>query len=188
MPQPIATVDTSALVSLHSAALLGAVSVLFDRVLVPTRVREELSEGATESRQALRALEGFAIFEQCNDYDHELVRLLLDTRKQLKEGKDQGEAEAVIQAAQRSAHMVLTDDHLGRLWAAGHSIECHGALWVCHELRRTGYLSELRPRYVAMLQHGRRQPLRDINVYLAKFGEEPITQRQLREYFSRGSA
>jgi hypothetical protein len=60
-----------------------------------------------------------------------------------KLGRDQGEAEAVIQASKRSADVVLTDDPLGKKWAEKHSLECHGTIWVCRELRFRGYLTEL---------------------------------------------
>ncbi len=86
MPNLTATIDTSVLVSLQSAGLLGAVSVLFNRLLVPAKVREELEKGGARNRNALKAIEDFAIFEHCNDYDPALVQLLLQTRRHLKKG------------------------------------------------------------------------------------------------------
>jgi len=112
--RPIATIDTSVLVSLQCAELLGVVSVLFDRLLVPARVREELKHGGEQNKVALRAIDDFAIFERCDDFDPTAVKLLLDTREHLKKGRDQGEAEAIVQAAQRSATMILVEDPLGR--------------------------------------------------------------------------
>ena len=56
MPGLIATIDTSVLVSLQSAELLGAVSVLFDRLLVPAMVRKELEDGGDNNRAALTAM------------------------------------------------------------------------------------------------------------------------------------
>jgi predicted nucleic acid-binding protein len=182
MPQFIATVDTSVLVSLQSAELLGAVSVLFNRLLVPAGVRKELEDGGESNRSALRAIDEFAIFEPCNDYEPSLVKWLLDTRENLKEGRDQGEAEAVIQAAKRSASMILIDDPLGREWAKKHAIEFHGSIWICRQLRYTGYLSELRLYYARMIKGGRRQPLREMNSYLEEFGEPSITPEEYRAY------
>lgn len=80
------------------------------------------------------------MFENCDDYDPTLVKLLLDTRIPVREGRDEDEAEAIIQASQRSADVVLIDDSLGRKWALLHSLECHGTISICRELRRTGYL------------------------------------------------
>jgi predicted nucleic acid-binding protein len=180
-----ATTDTSVLVSLQSAELLGAISVLFNRILVPEKVREELRGGGEKNQAAIAAINDLAFFEHCNDYDRQLVKLLLDTRKHLKQGRDEGEAEAVVQATQRSASMVLSDDPLGRDWAKRHALDCHGAIWICHELRRTGYLGELRTYYVRMITRGRRQPLTEMNGFLQTFGEQPITQDEYREYISR---
>lgn len=184
MAQPIATIDTSVLVSLQSAELLGAASVLFGRLLVPAKVRAELEAGGEANRAALAAIDDFAIFEPCDDYDPALVKWLLDTRANLRAGRDQGEAEAVIQAAQRSASMVLVDDRLGREWAKMHAAECHGTIWLCRELRRRGYLTELRPYFVRMIRHGCRQPFKEMNNYLREFAEPPITRREYRGYTS----
>lgn len=183
MRQFIATVDTSVFISLQCGELLAAVTVLFERLLVPTKVRKELERGGERSRAAREAIEEFAIFEPCDDYDRASVKVLLDTREHLRLGKDEGEAEAVIQASKRSA-MILTDDQLGRTWAERHRLECHGTLWICRELRFTGYLTELRPYYVRMLKHSRRLPLSAINDQLLEFHEPAITEEEHRAYKS----
>jgi predicted nucleic acid-binding protein len=175
-----ATIDTSVLVGLQAAGLLGALSVKFDRVLVPAKVRSELEHGGERNVAALTALADYAIFEACDDYDSALVRLLLDTRESLRQGRDEGEAEAVIQASQRSASMVLVDDPLGRRWAVNHGLECHGTIWLCREFRRTGYVSELRPYYVRLIRSGSRQPLGEMNNFLQEFGEAPVTDEEFR--------
>ncbi len=181
MSQPTATIDTSVLLSLQAAELLGAISVLFDRVFVPKKVRFELTDASGRNDAALAALTDYAIFENCDDYDPASVRLLLDTRESLKEGRDEGEAEAVIQASQRRSNMVLVDDALGQKWAATHSVACHGTIWVCRELRRTGYITALRPYYLRLIQSGRRQPLNEMNRFLEEFGEPLLTGE---DYFS----
>ncbi|HEV2378686.1 MAG TPA: hypothetical protein VG206_02705 [Terriglobia bacterium] len=177
MKSTTATIDTSVLCSLQSAQLLGAISVLFDRVLVPQRVRKELSARAESNRAALSAIQEFAFFEHCDEFDASLVRWLLDTRQNLKQGRDEGEAEAVIQAAERST-VVLVDDPLGRKWAKSHAVECHGTIWLCRELRFRGYLRELRLYFLRMVSHGRRLPLEDMNRYLTEFDEALITQQE----------
>jgi len=186
--RPTATIDTSVLVSLQSAELLGAVSVLFERLWVPSKVREELERGGERNDLARKAIAEFAIFEACDDYDPSLVRLLLDTREDMRRGRDQGEAEAVIQAAMRPASMVLADDLLARDWARKHARECHGTIWICRELRAKGYLTELRPYYVRMHRGGRRQPRKEMNDHLVEFDEPPITGEEFREYTSQPQA
>jgi predicted nucleic acid-binding protein len=176
LPAPVATIDTSALVSLHKAELLSAITVLFNRILIPAMVREELKNGGLATHGALVALTEFAIFEPCDDANPKLVEILLQTRRNLKRERDRGEAEAVIQAAQRGADMVLVDDRLGREWAATHRVESHGAIWLCAELRRRGYLAELKPHYVRMVQRGQRLPIKEMNEYLQEFDELAITE------------
>ena len=184
MPSLLATIDTSVLVSLQSAEVLAEVSVLFERILVPGQVRKELEAGGGRNRDALKAIADFAIFERCEGYDPAQVKWLLDTRASLGAGGDQGEAEAVVQAAQRSA-MVLTDDGLGREWSRSRAIECHGTVWICYELRRTGYLGDLRSYYVRLLKRGRHQPLAAMNHYLQEMGEPPISEREYLGYTAR---
>jgi predicted nucleic acid-binding protein len=181
VPGPVATIDTSVLLSLQCADLLGAISVLFERVLVPRKVREELADGGPQNEPALAAIAEYALFEACDDYDASLVELLLQTRRLQRAGRDRGEAEAVIQSAQRSASTILMDDRLGRQWALTHGIECHGSIWICHELRRSGYLARLRPTYVALLRNRRRLPLAALNDYLRDVAEPPISTIQYRD-------
>ena len=178
MPGPTATIDTSVLVSLQSLDLLGSLSVCFERVFVPSTVRLELREGGERNHAALTALAEYSLFEDCEEFNAELVRLLLETRVNLSQGRDEGEAEAVVQASQRGVSMVLVDDALGRKWASSHSIECHGTIWVCQELRRTGYIPELRRYFLKLIEGRRRQPLREMNSFLERFGEGAITDEE----------
>jgi hypothetical protein len=69
----VATIDASVLLSLQSAELPGAVSVLFNRLLVPVSVRKELTDGGEKSAEALKAIDEFAIFERCDEYDRASV-------------------------------------------------------------------------------------------------------------------
>lgn len=160
--------------------MIGATSVLFNRILVPRAVRAEIAAGGEQNREVTAALADFAIFEPCDDYEAALVRLLLDTRAALAEGEDQGEAEAIVQAARRSADMILVDDALGRRWAEAHSIECHGTLWLLDELRYRGYLAEVRPHFEQLIRAQRRQPPELINSVLRKYGEPEITPQDFR--------
>jgi predicted nucleic acid-binding protein len=169
------TIDTSTLLSLRCAGVLGAISLLFSRILVPRAVWAELAKGGLKNEAIESVLAEYGFFERCADYDRSRVQLLLDTRESRKEGRDEGEAEAVIQAQERSCGMVLVDDSLGRSWAVRHGLECHGTLWVLQELRRRGILRTLRPHFEALIRGHRRQPLEAMNKILAEFAEPPIS-------------
>ena len=170
------TIDTSTLLSLRCAGVLGAISLLFDRILVPRAVWAELAKGGPQNEAIEGVLAEYGFFEKCADYDAVRVRLLLDTRASGKQGRDEGEAEAIIQAQERSCGMVLVDDNLGRSWAGRHSLEFHGTLWVLRELRNRGALRTVRPHFEALIRGHRRQPLPAMNKILVEFGEAQITE------------
>src|SRR5271156_5538065 len=121
-----------------------------------------------------RALEEFAIFQPCDDYNKELVDLLLDTRSQLRKGRDEGEAEAVIQASKLDVAIVLTDDALGREWAEQHTRNPHGTLWILDRLRTNGFITELRPLFLKSITDKRRQPIDLMNQILDRHSEKLI--------------
>jgi len=181
------TIDTSTLLSLRCAGVLGAISLLSDRILVPRAVWAELAKGGPTNEAIESVLAEYGFFERCEDYDPARVQLLLDDRKNRKEGRDKGEAEAVIQAQERSCGMVLVDDKLGRSWAERHGLQRHGTLWVWEELRGRGIVRSLRPHFEALIRGRRRQPLAAMNDRLAKFGEPPISidEKRLLEGIDR---
>jgi predicted nucleic acid-binding protein len=176
----IATIDTSVLLSLQCTGMIGAVSVLFTRLLVPSAVRREIHRGGHKNLAVLQALEEFEIFDPCDDYDLASVEVLLQERTHRGEGRDEGEAEAVVQAAQRSVQMVLVDDALGRDWAKAMALECHGTLWIMEQLRMLEYATELRAHFEVLLKSHRRQPLAVMNEYLRKYDEPEITREEFR--------
>ncbi|MGA3188867.1 MAG: hypothetical protein ABSF22_17315 [Bryobacteraceae bacterium] len=186
MAERVATIDTSVLLSLQSTGMIGAVSVLFTRLLVPVAVRRELAADGRKNSAAVRALEEFQIFDACNDYDAASVDVLLQERTHRGAGRDEGEAEAVVQAAQRSAQMVLVDDALGRSWAKGMALEFHGTLWIFEQLRTIEYVTKLRPHFEQLLRSQRRQPRAVMNEYLRQYDEPEINEEEFRRLRSEG--
>jgi predicted nucleic acid-binding protein len=164
--------------------MIRAVPVLFSRLLVPTAVRRELAANSAGNAAALQALDDYVIFEPCNDYDPASVEILLQERKYRWRGKDQGEAEAVSQASQRSAQMVLVDDALGRKWAEKMKLECHGTLWIFEQLRTLEWIPELRQLFALLLRNGRRQPLSEMNRILRRYDEPQIAGGEFRHLTS----
>ena len=160
--------------------MIGNASVLFSRLLVPVAVRDEIEAGGERNAAAVQALADYALFEACDGYDSASVEFLLQQRAQQAVGRDQGEAEAVAQAAQRAADMVLVDDALGREWAKAMSLSCHGTLWVFEQLRTNGYVHELRSYFIELIRNRRRQPLSLMNEILARFDEPEIAADELR--------
>jgi predicted nucleic acid-binding protein len=180
------TIDTSTLLSLRCAGVLRDISLLFNRIFVPRAVWAELAKGGPDNDAIGDVLAEYAFIEKCEQYEPMGVQLLLLERRNRREGKDEGEAEAVIQARDRACNMVLVDDKLGRSWAASHRLEYHGTLWVLQELRRREVVRSLRPRFEALIRGHRRQPLAEMNRILAEFGEPGISADEERSLESAG--
>lgn len=181
MPGRIATVDTSVLLSLQCTQMIAPASVLFTRLLVPAAVRREIAADRERNAAVLQALRDFELFADCDDYDPASVDILLQQRKFQKAGRDRGEAEAVVQASQRGAQMVLVDDALGRKWAASRTLEVHGTLWIFEQLRIPSYIATLRPHFEELLKNRRRQPLPAMNELLRRYAEPEFSAEEARD-------
>lgn len=174
MPKQIGVIDTSCVIALESANLLPLLSVLFHRLMLPKAVRTELYR-KRQTKDRLRALRrDYAFIIPCNDYDQAAVDTALTDPKRRK--KDRGEAEAVVQASQLGA-IIVVDDRWGRNLAARFSLECHGTLWILDRLHQLGLLpaQALRQSLVALKEQGIRFPLREANTLLKRIHEPPIS-------------
>jgi len=126
------TIDSSCIIALDHLDLVPQLSFLFSAVLVPKGVRKELFKlRATKDRlQAIFASYGF--FQRCDGYEHGTVDILLAERT--REGvEDRGEVEAVVQASQYGASVIIYD-RWGRELAERNDLDSHGTLWVLQRL------------------------------------------------------
>src|SRR3954464_15749699 len=128
MRQPICTIDASTAIALDWIDVFSQLSFLFSRILLPKAVRTELFRRRTMKDRVRSRLDSLAFFERCDDYDQTAVDILLIERGTLGL-EDRGEAEAVVQAAERGA-MVLVDDAWGRKLAERLECDVHGTFWV----------------------------------------------------------
>ena len=88
--------------------------------------------------------------------------------------KDRGEVEAVVQASQRGA-AVIVDDPWGRELATRYDLDFHGTVWVLQQLHQLELLSSTLGDYFAVLRdRGVRLPWKTINEFLTSIGEEPL--------------
>lgn len=97
--------------------------------------------------------------------------LLVDHRA----NRDRGEAEAVVQAAERGA-AVIVDDKWGRELARKFALEYHGTIWILGRFHELGLLSApgLRAHLVALRLRGIRLPRTEVNNLLSKVGEPAL--------------
>ena len=175
MPRRTATIDTSCLIALNRLHLLETLSILFERVYVPKAVQQEMSRRGGPRRQINSVLRRLALYQKCGVVDSVRVRLLLiEQRNQFsRPKKDLGEAEAVIQATEVGASMVIIDDPLGRSWAERHSLENHGLIWILRGLRQFGAIDKVAPYIQKLRSIEYRMPVKHVREILIEFHEEP---------------
>src|ERR1035437_8986046 len=128
MRAPKCTIDSSCVIALDHLGLLPQLSLIFSRVLLPKAVREDVFKRRTTKDRLRHLLDSYAFLERCDDYDKGTVDFLLAERS--RQGMtDRGEVEAVVQASQVGA-MVVVDDPWGRHLAALNDLDHHGTFWV----------------------------------------------------------
>jgi predicted nucleic acid-binding protein len=174
MRAPRCTIDSSCVIALDHLDLLPQLSLLFSRVLVPKAVREDLFERRETKDRVQSLFEAYAFFERCDGYERGTVDFLLAERT--REGiKDRGEVEAVVQASQFGA-TVIVDDPWGRALAARDDLDYHGTLWVLQQFYDLGLMSSavLRTSFAALRARGTRLPWETVDALLIEIGEEPL--------------
>lgn len=168
------TIDSSCLIALDHLGLIPQLSVLFSIVLVPKAVRMELFRRPSTKRRLQAVFRDFAFFQRCDGYEQGTVDFLLAEKK--REGReDRGEVEAVVQATQFGAS-VIVDDAEGRELAARNRLEFHGSLWVLQRFHAVGLLSEttVRSCFVSLREHQRWLPWKEVNEFLVKIGQPAL--------------
>lgn len=167
------TIDSSCVLALDCLDLLPSLSVLFSKVLIPKAVRTELFRRRRTKDRLRRLFANYAFLRQCNEYDQGAADFLLAERALLGL-KDRGEVEAVVQAAQVGAS-VLVDDAWGRKLAKRDGLDCHGTVWVLLRLHETRLLqTSLHDCFAALQNRNIRLKWSAINELLQRLGEAPL--------------
>ncbi len=174
MRSPICTIDASCVIALDYLGVLPNLNFLYSRVLLPKGVRAELFRRRAMKNRVRKILNLYAFVEACDGYDQTAVdMILIELRK--KGLKDRGETEAVVQAAETGAE-VLIDDRSGRDLAVRYDCECHGTLWVLRRFFELDLASSATTReyFVRLLGQGIRLPRKEVNQFLQEIGEPQI--------------
>jgi predicted nucleic acid-binding protein len=89
--------------------------------------------------------------------------------------EDRGEVEAVVQASEFGAS-VIVDDTWGRELAGQYDLEYHGTVWVLQRFHQLGLMSSatLRASFATLRERGARLPWADVDKLLERLGEEPL--------------
>jgi len=168
------TIDSSCLIALDHLDLVPQLSLLFSIVLVPQRVRAEISKLRSARDRLQNLFNAYDFLRRCDGYDQGTVDFLLAER--IRQGwQDRGEVEAVVQASQFGAS-VLVDDRWGRELAGREDLDCHGTLWILERFYELGLLSSaaLRGCLESLRRSETRLPWETVNEILAQIGEQPL--------------
>jgi len=167
------TIDSSCINALDHLDLVPQLSVLFSPVLVPKAVRKELFRRRVTKDRLQFIFSTYGFFQRCDGYDQGTVDFLLAERHRLGV-KDRGEVEAVVQASQLGA-AVIVDDLWGRDLAALADLDFHGTVWVLHRFYQLRLLSStLGDCFAVLRDRGMRLPWETVNELLVSVGEEPL--------------
>ena len=152
------TIHSSCVIALDHLNLVPQLSLLFSIVLVPKAVREDLFKRRATKDRMQGLFDSYAFFQRCDGYEQGTVDFLLAERT--RQGmQDRGEVEAVVQASQFGA-VVIVDDPWGRELASSDDLEFHGTLWVLQRFHELNLLSSaaLRDCFVSLRLRGTRLP------------------------------
>jgi len=168
------TIDSSCVIALDHLDLVPRVSLLFSIVLVPKAVREDLFKRRATKDRLQFIFDAYAFLQRCDGYDQGAVDYLLVERVR-RGAQDRGEVEAVVQASQVGA-TVIVDDPWGRELAGRYDLEFHGTVWVLRRLQEIGLISPARLRdcFSSLRARGTRLPWTRVNELPIQIGEEPL--------------
>ena len=125
--------DSSPLIALSSVDRLDLMQSLFDTIIIPVAVRDEVMVTAAKNAMKLPP------FIRVEPVAAELpVRFL-------KMNLHPGESESIALALERGAHGIILDDKQAREIAAELGIKVIGTLGLLILAKRKGFLAEVRP-------------------------------------------
>jgi predicted nucleic acid-binding protein len=129
--------DTSPILNLARISRLELLPSLYQQVLIPAAVFEEL----TASKHDLPAAVGFASEPWL------VVASAIDRKRvqELREDLDPGEAEAIVLAIERRANLLLVDERRARRTATAAGLTVTGLLGVVARAKRVGLIDLAKP-------------------------------------------
>lgn len=154
--------DSTPLIALARIEELDLVRRMFDEVLIPNAVYEEIVEARSDAAGAREVSEAAWIRRVHADPAVVAPLLLLVGR---------GEAEAIAVAQARPGSLLLTDDLKARKVAKRLGVEVQGCLGILQRAKQRGLISEVRPLTVRLQSKGLRISERELEEFLSRSGE-----------------
>jgi uncharacterized protein len=127
--------DSSPLLSFGILGMLDILNKIFEGVIVPTVVHEELSVSRKPFAEEMKLfLKGKVVA-----VDNRIAVELLEKEV------DPGEAEAIVLAMEKKISDILIDDFKGRRAAKANGLNPIGTIGVLLQAKKVGYISQIKP-------------------------------------------
>lgn len=146
MGKAIAVIDSSCVIGLLHLNLLHKLNWQYNIIYVPGNVRKEISI-KLDTRNKLKKLMNKYGITKCNAYDSASLKLL-----SVDEHIGSGEAEAIIQAREKSAGTIFIDEKKARKIAERHGLQTKGILGLLLDLKKVGEIKKIKPLILKLQQ------------------------------------
>lgn len=135
MPEVIIS-NTTPIFYLHRVGYLELLRKLYDEVIVPNAVIEELEEGKKQGEDV----------PEINNYQWIKVRKIqVPSRINLIPDLGKGESEVLAMGLDEKQHLLIIDDKLAREIAKLHDLKFTGTAGVLLKSKSNGYITEIKP-------------------------------------------
>jgi len=141
----IAVINTSPWISLSLCGRIDVLKDLYDKILIPPAVREEITAGG-KSQIGVQELESATWLQTVEIKDSDKVSLLHEL--------DRGEAEVIILAKEQTVAEVIIDEKVARMQALVLGLEVVGTLGLLLRAKKCGFINEIRPLIDKILEGG----------------------------------
>ena len=148
MGKAIAVIDSSCIIGLLHLELFHKLNWKYNTIYVPGNVRREISKKHDAKKQLKKYMNKYGI-KKCKSYDETSLNLLL-----VDEHIGSGEAEAIIQAREKSAGTIFIDEKKARKIAERHGLQTKGILGLLLDLQRVGEIKTIKPSILKLQQLG----------------------------------
>lgn len=158
--------DTTPVLSLLKAGCLGLLEKLYGNVLIPKAVYRELTENPVyfEGAKIIKATKFFSVAGVENIKSVDILRSVT--------GLDAGESEALIMYDEKSADLLLIDEHKGRRVAKQLKVKYIGSAGILMLVYDKGHIGQVEVRKCldAMIASNVRLDKKICNIVMAHIG------------------
>jgi predicted nucleic acid-binding protein len=140
MPKVVS--NTTPLISLLKLNRLEILKTLYNEIIIPTAVFQEIENG--KNKKYYQDLSKFGWIIILDIQNKQSTKYFLDL--------DEGEAEAIILATEIDADLVLLDEKLGRFHANHAGLKVTGTIGVLLKAKNSGIITKIKPLLIELTE------------------------------------